>query len=340
MTGIIVHKNFLTVLFKAIMFSAVFAFFAAFSMAGRDWAFNFMLSFFLFFSISNGLGFLLSKIPVLWIEAPVQRLLIELLVITTYTAIVAGLIFIFTAIFYYNINLEEATQIIPWNFYYITIAITYLISFFLSGKTFLQNWKQSDIRAEKLKQLQIQSRYEGLKKQVNPHFLFNSLNVLSTLVYKDQDLAAKFVKQLSVVYRYVLETTDKPLVELATELEALKAYIFLLKIRFGEALDIQINLERVSGQMIPPLALQMLVENAVKHNIVSERKKLQITIAQENNAIVVKNNLQKRNAFEESVGVGLENIKGRYKHLTQKDVLVKTNINTFIVHLPEIRNYS
>jgi LytS/YehU family sensor histidine kinase len=173
-----------------------------------------------------------------------------------------------------------------------------------------------------------------LKNQVNPHFLFNSFNALSNLVYEDPDKAVKFIKQLSEVYRYVLDTRDREVVSLEEELRFLQSYIYLQKIRFAEKLTIDIQLENVNSQ-IAPLALQILVENAIKHNIVSEDDPLQVKIYPDNGFIAVENNLQKKSmGVEPSAGVGLENICRRYEFLSDKKVEILEDTDRFLVKLP------
>ena len=216
-----------------------------------------------------------------------------------------------------------------------------MISTFLHGREFLHQWKESLLETERLKQAHLNARFESLKNQVNPHFLFNSFNILSNLVYKDQDLAARFIKQLSSTYRYVLDAKDKEVVPLATELEALEAYLFLAKMRFGENLHVQIELDHYNGAVVAPLSLQMLVENAIKHNVISKNKPLSIRIIKtEDDYIEVSNNLQLKNNKLESAGIGLPNIKERYKYISDKAVQIVQDENYFKVSIPLIKLHS
>jgi LytS/YehU family sensor histidine kinase len=181
----------------------------------------------------------------------------------------------------------------------------------------------------------LSAKFETLKNQVNPHFLFNSLNVLTSLVYKDPDLSAKFIKELSNVYRHVIEVKDLEVVSLKQEIEFLLSFTFLLKMRHSEGLNVNINLKKVDEYNVVPLALQMLVENAVKHNIVSGEEPLSIDIYLENQYIVVHNNLQKKTVRETtSSNVGLINIKARYENLTDIPVITEESDTDFIVKLP------
>ncbi len=204
----------------------------------------------------------------------------------------------------------------------------------MHGRSFLLNWKQSSIAAEQLKRESIAAKYESLKNQVNPHFLFNSLNALSNLVYEDQDKAVKFIKQLSEVYRYVLDTREKEVVSIAEELKFLQSYLFLQQIRFGDKLKIEISV-RKEAINVAPLALQLLIENAIKHNVVSEDDPLTVRIFEADQYIVVENNLQKKTSLgEPSAGVGLQNICKRYEFLSDRKVETIKDEKTFTVKLP------
>ena len=235
-------------------------------------------------------------------------------------------------------NVKELIAYIPKmrTAFLTTHIITLIVSTFMHGRSFLIEWKKTAIEAEILKKEQISTKYEALRNQVNPHFLFNSLNVLTTLVHKDADLAEKFIRQLSDNYRYVLDTREQEVVSLAEEVRNLNAYIFLMKIRFGESLKATIE-DNIEGQ-VAPLTLQMLVENAIKHNEVSKSNPLSIEVFQEGDYIVVKNNLQKKNNVTDSTGVGLANIKAQYNFLTGKEVDINDNDGYFTVKIPIIIN--
>ncbi len=190
-----------------------------------------------------------------------------------------------------------------------------------------------------LERQNVESQLEGLRNQVNPHFLFNSLNTLVYLIPEDADKAVRFVQQLSKVYRYVLESRDAKIIPLAEELGFLKAYIFLLKERFGDNLQIELrDLDKKDHTAIVPLTLQMLFENAIKHNIISTEKPLHIEVFSENGHLVVRNNLQRKNQVMDSTGVGLQNIKDRYRMLTDHEAEVIVSREYFTVILPAIEN--
>ncbi len=268
-----------------------------------------------------------------WHKEPVKRLIIGLIGMTVYTVgAVNGIIYFFHYVFGFDVGDNLSTTFTS------TIIITLIISMFMTSREFLINWRQAAVDAETSKRASINAQYESLKNQVNPHFLFNSLNALTNLVYEDQDKAAKFIKRLSEVYRYVLDTRDKEVVALDNELSFLESYLFLQKIRFGENLLVQISLS-TKGKLIAPLALQLLVENAIKHNEVSSENPLSIKIAEQDGYIVVENSLQLKNMPEEkSPGIGLENIKDRYKFLSNQPVVVEERDKKFLVRLPLIES--
>jgi LytS/YehU family sensor histidine kinase len=186
-----------------------------------------------------------------------------------------------------------------------------------------------------LKEEHIKSQFEALKNQVNPHFLFNNLNVLSSLIHIDKDAASTFVRQMSKVYRYVLEFKEQESIDLKEEITFLDSYFYLLKTRFGDNLQITSKIpDEYLKRKIVPMALQMLVENAIKHNVISNIKPLEIVLGVENDHLFVRNNLQKKSSVELSSGIGLQNIKRRYDFLTTKKVLVEDDENYFTVKIP------
>ena len=174
-----------------------------------------------------------------------------------------------------------------------------------------------------LERQQVQSQLEGLRNQVNPHFLFNSLNTLVYLIPENPEKATNFVQKLSKVYRYLLENRDASVIPLQEELDYLSAYIYLVKERFGDNLQVEIgDLSAIQNAPTIPLTLQMLFENAIKHNIISAEKPLKVEVFYENKHLVVRNNLQLKNQVMDSTGVGLENIRERYRLLLHSEVKV------------------
>ena len=196
--------------------------------------------------------------------------------------------------------------------------------------------RKIELENEVLKRENLNASYESLKQQVNPHFLFNCLNTLAFLTKQNPDQAIDFITELSSVYRYMLVHQDKKNVTLRDEIEFLKSYLYLLKIRFGEAIITEITLpEELLNYSMPSNTLQLLIENAVKHNALSIQKPLSISIYAENNYLTVQNNLRsKKEQLSSSHLVGLNNISNRYLLLKGKDIIIKKTEEKFIVLLP------
>jgi len=196
--------------------------------------------------------------------------------------------------------------------------------------------RKSEREKSEIQQELALSKFESLKDQIQPHFLFNSFSVLTAIIEEDPKLAVEFVAKLSKIYRYVLDNKSQ-LVDLKTELEFLEHYIFLLKTRHRESIQINIKLEGVSS-LLPILSLQMLVENALKHNYFSKEIPLIIDLYAENGWLIVTNNLNKRSDMKESTKFGLQNIQNRYELLLEQSIEVLENKTSFTVKLPLITN--
>lgn len=224
---------------------------------------------------------------------------------------------------------------------------TFMVVFFVlslyEGVYFYHRWRLSLIETERLRQENISSQLDALKSQVNPHFLFNSLNTLVYLIPEDEDRAVRFVQRLSKVYRYILEIRDRSLITVAEELDFLDAYQFLLKERFGENLQIYLQIDPAVKQMqMIPLSMQMLLENAIKHNIISKEKPLliEITVGTRSGNLMVRNRLQPKQQQQESTQVGLDNIRRRYSFYTNADILINQEDGWFSVELPLLKTIS
>jgi LytS/YehU family sensor histidine kinase len=227
------------------------------------------------------------------------------------------IIVIATAIMIYSERHRIPSEMFYESFIFmIKTAVVFLILSMLltSSIEFFRNWKKSVIMQEELKREQLILQYETLKSQVNPHFLFNSLNSVTSLIKTDPDKAIVFIKKLSEVFRYVLEQKDNEITTVEAELNFIESYIFMQKIRFGENLTVNIDVPDRNRYIIP-LSLQMLIENAIKHNVISKEFPLTISILSKNeNYIAVSNNLRKKPALDTG-SIGLENIKSRYSIL-------------------------
>jgi LytS/YehU family sensor histidine kinase len=192
--------------------------------------------------------------------------------------------------------------------------------------------------AEKLERENSQIRFETLKSQLNPHFLFNSLNVLSSLIKHDSDKAQYFVDEFSSVYRYTLDVIEKPVVELREEINFAKSFLYLQKIRFDNAVDMEINVDASKlNDLVPPLAIQTLLENAFKHNRASVDNPLKINIYDEDDGLVVINNLQPKIKGDDSKGVGLNNLRKRYELLGEKLPQFSFTEKEYIAKIPLIK---
>lgn len=269
---------------------------------------------------------------ILWTKQPIRRFVIGVIAMLAYTIVMTYAITWFSEITM-NIRGASFTDMI-----YGTVITTSIITLFMTSRSFLFEWKNAAVQSEKLKKESMVARYENLKSQVNPHFLFNSLNVLTNLVYEDQDKAAKFIKQLSEVYRYVLDTREREVVPLQEELKFMESYVYLQQIRFGSNLKVNIDRElklRDTRSQVVPLAMQMLVENAIKHNVISSEMPLEINLYEKDNYVVVENNLQIKKLLPgESPGLGLENIKNRYSFLSDHQVEIFQDDKKFLVKIP------
>jgi sensor histidine kinase YesM len=306
-----------------------------------DILWSILYSFFLCITLGYGNNYLVAKIDskVSWIETPVKRLAIGAFALLFYSFLISVVVMLlFNVVIFKSFTLNQITWQLTLRTTAVPVAIAVAITIFLTSRSFLKEWKQSVVDAEKYKRETLQARYDALMSQVNPHFLFNSFNVLTDLVYVDQDLAAKFIQQLSKVYRYVLESSNKEFVPLTTEIEFLRAYVFLLQIRFGNNLQVSWPDSIPEHYKVVPLCLQLLIENAIKHNVVSQEEPLHITISLEKEMIEVSNTLQRRNVVEHSTGMGLANIKSRYEHLGTRQVLINETHNSFSVQIPLLKS--
>ena len=198
----------------------------------------------------------------------------------------------------------------------------------------VQNQKLEQDKALVQKEL-LQSKYQNLKNQINPHFLFNSFSVLQSLIESDPEKAGTFLEKLSAMYRNILEKREEAMSSVARELEVVDVYLYLLKTRHEDGLQVQIDIDKSYHQsFVPTLSLQMLIENAVKHNRFSTEQPLLIDVFVEDEYLVVKNRLKRRGAMAESTKVGLENIRNQYSLQTDKAVIVTQDSDFFTAKLP------
>jgi hypothetical protein len=210
----------------------------------------------------------------------------------------------------------------------------FILLVFSIGLRITEKWIKSVNELEELKQARLISDYDALQDQLNPHFLFNNLSILKSMIIYDQKAAVDFTQNFTDFYRYVLQSRGKMTVRLNEELELLHSYVAIHKERLGE--NLQVKIEICTDELeknIPPLSLQLLVENAIKHNIAGKENPLTIEIISDENSVTVRNNLQRKESSY-STRNGLKNLVQRYKILSEKEIVITQNNSTFAVQLP------
>jgi sensor histidine kinase YesM len=218
----------------------------------------------------------------------------------------------------------------------VAVIIILLINLAEFGFFLNEGYRKSLAEVERFRKENAEYQFEMLKLQLNPHFLFNSLNTLSSLVHEDADKASEFIRRLSDVYRYVLENRNKELVSLREEMDFIHSFSFLQSLRFHGMIDFQFDLNDKSlERKIAPMTMQLLFENAVKHNVVSRKNPLRIAVISQEENLVIINNLQPK-AEQAGTGVGLKNIISRYAFLTERKVEIIRENHQFKVIIPLI----
>jgi len=278
----------------------------------------------------------LNKI-VPWQKSVKKRIAIQAPMSISYTTIT-----IFISLFLFNKIVCQYPQKQQDEFRTIALIIGLMTSIIILtidiSSQFLANWKKSLTEIEKHKTKTSQVQLQNLKNQINPHFLFNNLSVLSSLVYNDQDKAVDFINQLSKVYRYILENRESELATIESEMTFINSYIFLLQIRFDKNIQFNIEIDSEKKQcLIPPMSLQLLIENAIKHNEISTDHPLTITIKTKNEQIEISNNLQLRTNQEPSSKTGIQNIIDRYTYFTKREIEIIQDEKSFIVKIPILK---
>ncbi|MFD0799192.1 sensor histidine kinase [Maribacter chungangensis] len=251
-------------------------------------------------------------------------------------AVLIGTLSFFEFLYPYVVQIEMNPR--DKGFLAFTYTILLLALFFIGRILRLQVEKQETrIENEHLKQQSLQNELIALKNQVDPHFLFNSLNSLTSLI-RENEPATQFVKKLSYMYRYILQSGDSDLVSVKDELKFLESYTYLMRTRYRDRFSIDINIEpQYLEQEIPPLALQLLVENSVKHNEISETNPLMVSVYSKDGSLFVDNPMRLRKTFTEGTKNGLLNLKKRYILLLRKELTVRTENDIFSVQLPLIK---
>ncbi|MCE7067455.1 sensor histidine kinase [Dyadobacter sp. CY326] len=222
------------------------------------------------------------------------------------------------------------------NVYLFELLAILLLTCLYEANYSLGKWKEIKTNKEALKKAGLQGQLQSLKSQVNPHFLFNSLNTLSALINDEPARAEQFVDEMAKVYRYLLQTNQDELTTLSTEIKFIKSYYHLLRTRYDTGLELVINVsETALNSYVPPLTLQLLVENAVKHNTILEKNPLLIEIRSiGNDQLEVRNNLLEKSTRVKSTKLGLANIEAKYKLLSDRQPVIDLNADYFTVLLP------
>ncbi|MBX0288870.1 histidine kinase [Hymenobacter sp. HSC-4F20] len=271
-----------------------------------------------------------------WTIQPIKRFLITLSM-----SLVLSLIVIFIVTTSFNVLYHHRPlSSITWRPFVMPLLITVVVSLFLHSRSFLLSWRDATTQAERLQKENALAQADSLRRQLDPHFLFNSLNALTSLVEEnDPARATRFIRQLSQVYRYVLDSQDQEVVPLADEMRFVEAYLFLQRTRLGEGVQVEMRLPpaALDTLFVPPLAVQLLLENALKHNATSQRDPLRIRIELDETArtLAVRNIRRPRRLPDgESTGLGLKNLRARYAFLTSQPVRVEESDGEFGVVLP------
>lgn len=250
----------------------------------------------------------------------------------------AALVVMLVGMVWHAFPLEDQFTPLKLNLMYAWL-VTLLFHLLHTILYYFKEYRSTRLEAEELKRMQAQAELQLIRTQLNPHFLFNNLNVLSSLVIQNNQEANRFIEAFSQVYRYILQHHQTELVPLKTELEFIHPYLFLLKKRFGEGLDVSMDIPaHYNDYLIIPAALQLLIENAIKHNVVSRQKPLLIRLhANGNETMRVSNNLQRKQQAEVSSELGLKNISRRYALVSNRPVDIHENQQVFSVTIPLIK---
>jgi len=264
-----------------------------------------------------------------------KRIVIGFIASFILSLFVIFLLRIFEEVIIENSSLESFLKNESPKNYIFSSLITFIVLLIIHFIYLYKYYQESRLKEQKIIAGTANAQFESLKNQIDPHFLFNSLNVLSSLIEENPENAQQFTISLSKIYRYVLEQKDKELVTVQEELAFAKTYMNLLKMRFENSITFELpgSLDNTDFKVVP-LSLQLLLENTIKHNVVSENKPLHIKIFIKENFLVVENNLQKKDILNDRKGVGLQNIVSRYAILTERTVLIDENKNSFSVYLP------
>ena len=294
-----------------------------------------------FFLLSLAIGYLASLVIkwldkyYSWEDHSFQRLIYEVSSVLLMVAFFTMIFMLGQSVIMFgeeDFDDDSKYQVITMLMFFIGVFMVFSFHEYISLN---EDKKEITVVAKDLERQNYISKYEALRNQVNPHFLFNSLNVLSSLIYSDIELSDKFIRKFSEVFRYVLELNDEELVTLKKEVDFINSYFFLQKIRHEDAINISIKIKAEDlDRYIPPMALQIVVENAFKHNIVTKANPLEIELHSGGNKLIVKNNYQSRRDLVPSTGIGQKNLLNRYQMLSDRLPEFYIEDNYYIAELP------
>ena len=267
-----------------------------------------------------------------------RKIISRLLIFYVTVLFLASILFMGIYVIQYAIHFNDFSQFFDVLF---NIEMKGFIMATLAGFTFgavfffYVQWAEAVDRVQKLREEKLIFQYETLKSQVNPHFLFNSLNTLLSLVRTEPELSEKFVQKLSSIYRYTLENREKELVPISAELDFVNDYFYLQKIRDNEKIEMKTELNISKNALIVPVSLQLLVENALKHNTSTRKQPLEIVIHNEGiDKLVVRNNLQVKTQLADSSKIGLKNLNERCRLILNREIEILETTDEFIVKVP------
>lgn len=276
-----------------------------------------------------------------WRNQSVKRLIYGAVGSVIVTMILLAILNFVVSVVIYDSSIQEFLNDQETEWYVFGLIITLIVSSIYHAIYFYKASQAQKVNEQKTIARSATAQFDALKNQLDPHFLFNSLNVLVSLIEENPKAATKFTTSLSKVYRYVLEQRNKELVSVDEELKFARTYVGLLKTRFEDSIEIEIpDQGSIENAKVVPLSLQLLIENAVKHNIVSSNKPLKLKIYEQDQFLVIENNLQKKQVIKESSGVGLQNIESRYRLLTNRQLTINETTDTFKVSVPILTNQS
>jgi hypothetical protein len=286
-----------------------------------------------FWYIWRLVDYLNKRLP--WVQYPGKRLLTELAGVLSAIFVISTVTFVWYGLSRGN-PWPEIWERLTFQSYVNASYTPIIVTLFMEARSFLMQWRAALLRAERLRFANLETRHAHLQQQVRPHFLFNSLNVLASLVHKDADLAERFVHELSLLYRRLLEMDAQELVPLHEEMQTFESYLFLVKMRFGAALDVEIgDFSAVSALLVPPFTLQLLLENAVKHNEMAQDQPLRVELRFDALSATMRNNRRPRSTpGEKSTGIGLQNLTERYALLCDQTITVAQTETAFEVTIP------